>query len=154
MDYWSVKLFLITTAVLVVIVLAAHLTSSLPGRSWAIFGFVCLLSPMLSPIEWSHYQVLLAPMFLVLAYAYVTAGADLVDWVALATAFALAELSWRPVGTVPGIVRELLTGKPESVSITVNVFDAAALAQFVLLGAAFLWFARSRTPSLNPGVNA
>jgi hypothetical protein len=154
MDYWSVKLFLITTAILVVIALAAHLTSGLPGRSWAIFGFVCLLSPMLSPIEWSHYQVLLAPMFLVLAYAYVTAGADLVDWVALGTAFALAELSWRPVGTVPGMLRELLTGKPESVSITVNVFDAAALAQFVLLGAAFLWFMRGHPPSANLRVRA
>lgn len=149
-DFWSVKRLLITAAVLAVTVLAAHLISRRPGKSWTIFGFVCLLSPMLSPLAWSHYQILLAPLFLVLEYEYATAGADLVDWAALASAYALAELSWRPFGTAPGLLRTLLTGKPESVPILINVFTMAALAQFVLLAAAFIWFARTHTASANP----
>lgn len=32
-----------------------------PGCSWEVFGFVCLLSPMVGPIAWSHYQLFLAP---------------------------------------------------------------------------------------------
>ena len=144
-DFWSVKRLLIIAAVLAVTMLAAHLVSRRPGKSWAIFGFVCLLSPMLSPLAWSHYQILLAPLFLVLAYEYATAGADLVDWAALVSAYALTELLWRPYGTIPGFLRYLLTGKSETQLITVNVFDAAALAQFVLLAAAFIWFARTHT---------
>jgi hypothetical protein len=152
-SFWSIKRLLITIAVLAVIVLAAHLISRRPGRSWSLFAFVCLLSPMLSPIAWSHYQILLAPMFLVLAYEYVTAGADLVDWAALAAAYALAELTLRPFGTAPGLLYHLLTGKAESGVLANNVYAAAALAQFVLLAAAFIWFARTRLapPNSRPG---
>lgn len=152
-DYWSIKRLLVTIAVLAVTLLAAHLISRRPGRSWLMFAFACLLSPMLSPIAWSHYQILLAPMFLVLAYEYVTAGADLVDWAALAAAYALAELTLQPLGTAPGLLLHLLTGRPETGALALNVYTVAALAQFVLLAAAFIWFARTRA-SPNPRLSA
>jgi hypothetical protein len=145
-EYWSVKRAVITGAVLLTCVLAASLVSRRPGRSWAIFAFVCMLSPMLSPIAWSHYQILLAPMFLLLSYEYVTAGAGAVNWVISAAAYLLAELTLRPFGTLPGLVRTWLTGKPEPVSLLFNILEFAALAQFVLLVAALIWF--SRVPRL------
>ena len=38
-----------------------------------------------------------------------------------------------------------MTGKPETLVMLINVLDLAALAQFVLLGAAFIWFIRRRS---------
>ena len=143
--YLSIKVVLVAIAVLALAVLAARLISMRRGQSWAVFAFVCLLSPMLSPIAWSHYQILLAPMLLVLAYEYVTTGADVVDWTGLACGFALAELTWQPFGTLVGLFRQLLTGKPETGLIEGNVFVVAAFAQFVVLAAAFIWFMRNRT---------
>lgn len=141
-EYWKFKSLAVTLAVLGVAALSAHLVSKRAPGSWAVFAFVCLLSPMLSPIAWSHYQILFIPMFLVLAYEFVTVGADIIDWTALVSAFALSQLVWQPFGTIPGMVRHLLTGKLEGPVVEINVFVVAALAQFVLLGAAFLWFMR------------
>jgi len=47
-------------------------------------------------------------------------------------------------GTLVGLLRQLLTGKPETGLIEGNVFVVAAFAQFVVLAAAFIWFMRNR----------
>lgn len=143
-EYWRLKVALVTVAVLGVAVLAAILLSHRPGKPWAIFAFVCVLSPMLSTIAWSHYQLLLIPMFLLLAYEFMTTGADVVDWTFLLVGYALAELVWQPFGTVLGIFRHLFTGRAETPLIEINVFVVAAFAQFVVLAAGFMWLKRAR----------
>ena len=66
------------------------------------------------------------------------------DLTALAVGYALAELTWQPFGTLVGLFRQVLTGKPENGLIEGNVFVVAAFAQFVVLAAAFIWFTRAR----------
>jgi hypothetical protein len=48
---------------------------------------------MLSPLEWSHYQVMLAPLFVLLLVRFTQDGAELDEWAGLAVAFVLASLT-------------------------------------------------------------
>ena len=62
-QYFSWQRLVTTAGVLLLILMAVDVIRGHPGRSWVIFAFACLLSPMVSPIAWSHYQILLLPMF-------------------------------------------------------------------------------------------
>src|SRR5439155_436301 len=66
-QYFSWQRLVTTAGVLLLILMAVDVIRGHPGRSWVIFAFACLLSPMVSPIAWSHYQILLLPMFVLLA---------------------------------------------------------------------------------------
>jgi hypothetical protein len=108
------------------------------ARSWEVFAFVCPLSAMLSPLAWSHYQILLAPLFVLLWIRFVRTGAGPGSWLALAGAFVLASLSWAPYGSLLGAIAGLFTtvhgGEP------VLVDDVAQFAQYVLLLCGIWWY--------------
>ena len=70
------------------------------GRAEAKKSRSSLLSPLFSPIAWSHYQVLLAPMLLLLAIQLPRTRQALAKWVLLGLGYLLAELTWTPLGTV------------------------------------------------------
>lgn len=150
---WVFERIVVALAVGLLILLAHDVTRSQPGSSWERFAFACLLSPMVSPVAWSHYQLLLAPMFLWLAYRFALEGARWTFWAALAGAYLLAELVVEPWGTLPGAIAWLLTGESETVTDKIRVDNAAQFAQYLLFMTAWGWLA-SRGASAAPEPDA
>ena len=70
------------------------------GTSWELFAFICPLCAMASPLAWAHYQILLAPLFILLVVRFAQGQAAGGWWLALIGAFALASLMWLPYGTL------------------------------------------------------
>ena len=117
-----------------------------PGRSWEVFSFALLLSPMVSPIAWSHYQLMLFPMFLLLAVQFHERRAPWMLWIVFGTALVLTELIWRPASSLPGALRMLLGGAPETTESSFRIMSGAMFAQYALYLGALLWFAIRDTP--------
>ncbi len=140
------------TVVTLGIVLAALLANESirrsTGRSWELLCFTLLFSPMVSPMSWSHYQLLLAPMFVLLAYRFATERAGWVWWLVLLFAYLLTALVQRPLATtVPGALIELLSGQAEEWQDTVRMLSLGQFAQYFLLLTAIGWFnRRARDP--------
>jgi hypothetical protein len=135
-NYWTAQRVIIVLFVLTLALVAADLLRSLRSTSWYTFAFALVISPMISPIAWSHYQILLAPMFVLLTWAVTRRGGRLAEWVALTAAWLLAELVWRPYGTLPGLIEQAAGGRPQSIPGMFAVFSVAQFAQYVLfLGA-------------------
>jgi hypothetical protein len=120
------------------------------AASWETFAFVCPLSTMLSPLAWSHYQIMLAPLFLLLLVRFTRNGAGVGAWTGLASAFVLTSLMWGPYDPSIIAVKQLLSGH-------VGTFmqrraDAAAIAavaqfaQYALVITGALWYAQSTAP--------
>ena len=143
-QYFSWQRLVTTAGVLLLILMAVDVIRGHPGRSWVIFAFACLLSPMVSPIAWSHYQILLLPMFVLLAVEFALRGASMIQWLSVAAAYLLAELTWRPLGTLVGAFRYLFSGQRENIQNMYHVMAVAEFAQYVLLIAALIWFASQR----------
>jgi hypothetical protein len=102
--------------------------------------FACPFSIMLSALSWAHYQVMLAPLFLLLFYRFTTEGARLGEWVGLIAAFTLASLMWMPYGT---LWSEL--GGSSSTSgdgATTFIEQYSALAQYIVVITGIVWYAR------------
>lgn len=93
---------------------------------WELFAGAGLLSTMLGPISWPNYEVLWAPLLLLLAYEFSTRAAPARLWVGLALAFALMELVWDPL--------ESLARTP--VVVVVVSYTIGQFGQYVLL---FVW---------------
>ena len=143
-QYFGWQRLVTTAGVLLLILMAVDVIRGHPGRSWVIFAFACLLSPMVSPIAWSHYQILLLPMFVLLAAEFALRGASMIQWLSVAAAYLLAELAWRPLGTLVGAFRYLVNGQRENIQNMYHVMAVAEFAQYVLLIAALIWFASQR----------
>ena len=62
-----------------------------------MFAAAALLSPMLGPIGWAAYQVLLAPLMLLLAYQFWAERAPAFLWANLGFVFLLTMLIWDPL---------------------------------------------------------
>lgn len=97
------------------------------GRGWEFFALGCLLSPMVGPIEWASYQLLFAPLMLLLAYQFGAERAPARMWVYLAAAFLMTEMVWDPF--------ESLAGAP--VVVLVVSYSIGQFAQYALI---LLWF--------------
>jgi len=141
-DDWNVVRAVVLGGVALMAVLFIDLLRGLPGRAWEPFALACVLSPMVSPIAWSHYQILLAPLLLVLFVDFVRRGAGISSWLLLSAGYALAMLFWQPYGSLPGWVRERVIGVEEPQRILIAVAGVAQFAQYVLLMTAAVWFAR------------
>lgn len=57
---------------------------------------------MLGPIEWASYQLLFAPLMLLLAYQFWAERAPTRMWVYLAAAFVMTEMVWDPFESLAG----------------------------------------------------
>src|SRR5262249_30297398 len=99
--------------VLLALLLADESIRRCAGVSWEVFAFALLFSSLVGPISWTHYQVLLLPMFVLLACRFSLEGAGWVWWLTLLAAYVLACLVQRPLEpSVPGALRVLVTGRP------------------------------------------
>jgi hypothetical protein len=132
--------------VLVLALLVLRSLAGAPGRSWELFAAACLLSPMVSPLAWTHYQLMLAPMFVLLLVRLPRERAALPKWLLLALAYLLAEISWTPVGTIVGLVPGAGQLAPAGSRPYGILLTAATFAQYFLLAAAVRWFFES-TPN-------
>jgi arabinofuranan 3-O-arabinosyltransferase len=94
-----------------------------PEARFEIFALACLISGMLGPIDWAHYGILMAPLFLLLSYQLWSEHAPPPLWIALGLAFLLAELVWDPL--------ESLAQAP--VAVVVVSYSAGQFSQYVLL---------------------
>ena len=128
-QYFSWQRLVTTAGVLLLILMAVDVIRGHPGRSWVIFAFACLLSPMVSPIAWSHYQILLLPMFVLLAAEFALRGASMIQWLSVAAAYLLAELTWRPLGTLVG---GRLGRRAGAAVVLAGVLGVAAVGTFEL----------------------
>lgn len=138
--HWTLQRVLVGAGIALLIAMANDAVRDRAGSSWALFSFACLLSPMLSPLAWSHYQILLAPMLLLLTWEFIRLGVPASYWAALLGTYGLAELVWRPLGTLPGNIQHLFGGPLETVRFSFAVMDVSQFAQYVLFLLAFGWF--------------
>jgi hypothetical protein len=91
-QHWTVVQLL---ALIGVALIGAWVLTALRGRgatSWETFAFTCAISTMVSPIAWSHYQIMLAPLFVLMVVRVTSQGAAVSTWVGLALAFVLCSL--------------------------------------------------------------
>jgi Glycosyltransferase family 87 len=70
------------------------------STAWELFAAACLLSPMLGPIQWATYQLLFAPLMLLLAYQFWAEGAPRRLWVFLVVAYLMTDAVWDPLETL------------------------------------------------------
>jgi Glycosyltransferase family 87 len=137
--------------VLALALLAHESVRHRPGRAWELFAWACALSPMVGPVGWSHYQILLAPLFLVLCYQLSRRGAGPVWWVPLLFAYLLASLVQRPLGgTLPGSILALLTGQRQSWDDMLRMLALGQFSQYFLVATALAWFNR-QAPAVGEG---
>jgi hypothetical protein len=141
--------------ILIILALRGH-----RATSWELFAFACPLSAMLSPLAWSHYQLLLVPLFVLLLVRFTSEGASLLAWAGLAAAFALSSLMWEPYGTWIAAFATSSWAHPATVAAATRdvspIASVAQYAQYVLLATALLFYGgrRSRTTrytNLTPG---
>jgi Glycosyltransferase family 87 len=142
--HWSLQHIVVLMGVALIAVWVVDALRPQRPLSWEVFAFTCALSVMASPVSWSHYQVMLAPLFVLLLVRFTREGATLGTWSGLATAFLLASLSWRPNGTLIGAVRGLHAGALESQAAWSPVMDIAQLAQYVLIFTGIMWYTQRR----------
>lgn len=143
-DHWDLQRVAVFAFVLVFALVLLGALAGTGGRSWEFFAAACLLSPMFSPIAWSHYQLLLAPMILLLAIQLPRDRGALQKWVLLGAGYLLAELTWTPIGTVLD-----LAGGPQLLGSRYSFYEgivltAAQFAQYFVLAAAAAWFMTRR----------
>ena len=113
----------------IVVVLIGWFLIRLPETdvsTWAVFAAASILSGMLGPIDWASYGVLMAPLFVLLAYQFWRESAPPPFWIGLGIAYLLAELVWDPI--------ESLAQAP--VVVVIFSYSAGQFSQYVLL---LLW---------------
>jgi hypothetical protein len=137
---WTLQHFIVWGFVAI---LTVWIIDALRGRralEWDGFSFACAISVMLSPIAWSHYQIMLAPLFVVLVYRFSREGASIAPWCGLLIAFLLASLMWQPFGTIVTSVRQTVTGHVMTERDLQSVEAVAEFAQYVLVITGILWY--------------
>ncbi|MGB9184979.1 MAG: glycosyltransferase 87 family protein [Solirubrobacteraceae bacterium] len=137
--------------------LGAWVATALKGRragSWELFAFTCALSVMVSPLAWSHYQLMLAPLLLLLWVRFVTEGAGLGSWGGLIVGFALASLMWAPYGSLWGGISSLFAAKATAVTEPILVDDFAQFAQYILVVTGIWWYAQRHWRDAHSGAKA
>jgi Glycosyltransferase family 87 len=129
-------------AIVAVLLLGAWVVDALRGRdatSWEVFAFTCPLSVMLSVVAWTHYQIMLAPLFFLLLYRFTREGASAGAWAGFAVAFMLASLIWQPYGSAVSAIQGIFSSRPWHEPTVLEGF--AQFAQYILIISGVLWYA-------------
>lgn len=139
-QYWTLQHLIVWAGVAL---LALWVVDALRGSraiSWEVLAFTCSLSTMVSPIGWSHYQIMLAPLFVLLLVRFSREGARAGAWAGLAVAFILASLMWQPYGTLLGAAKSVVAGGTESERTLLTIEQFAQFAQYILILTGVLWY--------------
>jgi hypothetical protein len=153
---WTAQRIVVDLFVALVIFLGARSVRDHAGLSWEVFALACALSPLVSPIAWSHYQIMLAPILVVLLVHYARAREEgrpfsLEQKLLALLGFMLCELVWRPAGTLPTEIGQWFAGSAQTDARMDVVFSIAMFAQYVVLGAAISVFNAERAHRQGPG---
>jgi len=97
--------------------------SDAPAERWELFAAACLLSPLIGPVAWSSYGLLMTPLLLLLAYQLWREKGPVRLWIGLAAAYLMAELVWDPI--------ESLIGVP--IAVLVFSYAVGQFSQYILL---------------------
>lgn len=143
-DNWTVQHIVVYAFVALLGVWVFDTLRGSGARSWETFAFTLPLSAMLSTFEWSHYQILLAPLFVLLFVRFVREGASVGPWAGLIVAFVLCSLIWAPYGTSVGAVRALVSSKVQTIHDLYAMCAVAQFAQYILLASGVLWYTMHR----------
>jgi hypothetical protein len=138
--YWTLQHLFVWASVAL---LGLWIIDALRGSraiNWEVFAFTCALSTMVSPIAWSHYQIMLAPLFVLLVVRFSREGARPGVWAGLAVAFFLASLMWQPYGTLVGAAKDLVTGGTQTQRSLLTVEEFAQFAQYIFILTGVLWY--------------
>jgi hypothetical protein len=137
-----------TAAVLLICLWVADALRGRSAKSWEVFAFVCPLSVMFSSVEWTHYQIMLAPLFALLLFRFVREGASIGEWAGLVIALVLASLIFAPYhgspyGSIFAAIKGVVgtAGPPREPTLVEGV---AQFAQYVLILTGVVWYFRRR----------
>jgi hypothetical protein len=146
-QYFAEQRAVVLLGVLVLLCVVYFVIRSHAGTSWVVFSFACALSPLMSPIEWPHYQLLLAPMFVLLAVRFFRERASWGYWVPLVVSYLLAAIVWSPASSLPIALANLI-GRNTTSAEAPRFLHVAMFAQYLLIATALVWFrSRRATPS-------
>jgi hypothetical protein len=101
------------------------------GTSFEYLAVACAISPMFGPIEWTHYQVALAPLLLTVALHLVVRPRR-IAWVLLIVAYVGLSLVWSPAMAVARLASDWFGGTPLHDSFV--LMRLAMVFQYLLLG--------------------
>ena len=143
--HWTFQEIAVWAVLAVMAVLVVRALRGYDTATWESFAFACAISTMASPIAWSHYQVMLAPLFVLLVVQFVTHRASGGYWVGLAAAFVCASLIWSPYGAVTDALQwrlpSVYTPNPHPL-----LTEIAQYAQYILIATGAVWYARRLQP--------
>ncbi len=150
-QHWTLQQITVWAALLL---LGAWVVAALRGRrptSWEVFAFTCPFSVMFSSLQWTHYQIMLAPLLFLLLFRFASEGAGPGAWAGLAIAFGLASLIWAPLGGAPygsifGAIQDVFgtLGRPSEPKLAE---EFAQFAQYVVLLTGVFWYLGRPVPS-------
>ncbi|MEA2148070.1 MAG: hypothetical protein QOG59_3657, partial [Solirubrobacteraceae bacterium] len=140
-----------------VLLLGAWVLDALRGQratAWDVFSFTCALSVMLSSVMWTHYQIVLAPLFLLLLVRFSAEGTGIGPAAGLLAAYGLASLIWAPLrgspyGSTIAALHAAL-GRPVAAHEPVTVEALAQFAQYLLVVTGVIWYSRRRETQTRP----
>ncbi len=142
-DNWTLQHLVVYAFVILFGIAVFDTLRGIGGSSWETFAFTLPLSAMLSTFEWSHYQILLAPLLVLLYVRFLRDGSSIAPWCGLIVAFLLCSLIWAPYGTSVGAVRALISSKKaQTIHDLYAMCAIAQFAQYILVGTGLLWYAR------------
>jgi uncharacterized membrane protein len=133
-ENFDVTRFLVLCGIAVLVALVLGLLRGTKGTSLIVFAWACLLSPMASPLEWAHYSVMLAPMFVVLAAQAWKERTRLELWFGLLVAYVLSQVVWNPARSLPA---QFESGA-ESLDDVYRTMAVGGMAQIVLAAVALV----------------
>jgi hypothetical protein len=107
---------------------------------WEMFAFTCALSVMVSPVEWTHYQIVLAPLFLLLLVRFGSEGATPAQWAGLLIAYALTWPVWQPYVSLTTNLQGIFSHQSFHEPTMFEGVDE--FAQYVLVITGVLWYGR------------
>jgi hypothetical protein len=137
---WTIQRVVVLVAVLLLGLWVVEALRGRSARSWEVFAFTCPLSAMLSVVAWTHYQIMLAPLFVLLLFRFARDGASVSLWTGLLVAFILASLIWQPYGSVVSAIRGLFSAHPPNEPSFLE--GLAQFSQYILVITGVLWYSQ------------
>ena len=137
---WTIQRVVVLVAVLLLGLWVVEALRGRSAKSWEVFAFTCPLSVMLSVVEWTHYQIVLAPLFVLLLFRFAREGASISLWTGFLVAFILASLIWQPYGSVVSAIRDLFSAHPPNEPSFLE--GMAQFSQYILVITGVLWYSQ------------
>jgi len=101
------------------------------GTSFEYMAVACGISPLFGPIAWTHYQIALAPL-LIVVLLHLVLTPRWIAWVLVICAYVGLSLVWSPAMAVPRLASDWFGGTPLHDSFV--LMRVAMVFQYLLIG--------------------